>query len=139
MSASWISALGWTATAVFVGSYFFSRPSFLRGAQMGGAVLWITYGLLIGASPVIVANKLVTLGAPPARRMGRARRARRRDHSSSPSGSGTFELTSLAMVDGSAPAIGYVRVQSTEPFLVSATVTVSAAPAGLLSTAPYTT
>jgi hypothetical protein len=59
MSASWISALGWTATAVFVGSYFFSRPSFLRGAQMGGAVLWITYGLLIGASPVIVANILV--------------------------------------------------------------------------------
>jgi hypothetical protein len=59
MSASWISALGWTATAVFVGSYFFSRPSFLRAAQMAGAVLWITYGLLIGASPVIVANILV--------------------------------------------------------------------------------
>jgi hypothetical protein len=26
---------------------------------MAGAVLWITYGLLIGASPVIVANALV--------------------------------------------------------------------------------
>jgi hypothetical protein len=26
---------------------------------MAGSVLWITYGLLIGASPVIVANALV--------------------------------------------------------------------------------
>ena len=59
MSSAWISALGWTATAVFVGSYFFSRPSLLRAAQMAGAVLWITYGVLIGASPVIVANMLV--------------------------------------------------------------------------------
>jgi len=59
MSHSWINALGWTATAVFVGSYFFSRPSILRAVQMGGAVLWIVYGVLIGASPVIVANALV--------------------------------------------------------------------------------
>jgi hypothetical protein len=59
MSSSWINVLGWTATAVFVGSYFFSRPSILRTVQMAGAVLWITYGLLIGASPVIVANALV--------------------------------------------------------------------------------
>lgn len=55
--------LGWVATAVFVGSYFFSRPSLLRAMQMLGAVLWITYGLLIGASPVIVANVLVFLAA----------------------------------------------------------------------------
>jgi hypothetical protein len=59
MSHSWINLLGWTATAVFVGSYFFSRPSILRGVQMAGALLWITYGVLIGASPVIVANALV--------------------------------------------------------------------------------
>ncbi len=59
MNPHWISALGWTATAVFVGSYFSSRPSMLRGVQMIGAVLWIAYGLLIGASPVIVANALV--------------------------------------------------------------------------------
>ena len=59
MSHPWIEALGWTATAVFVGSYFFSRPSVLRAVQMAGAVLWIMYGLLIGASPVIVANALV--------------------------------------------------------------------------------
>jgi hypothetical protein len=59
MSNSWVSSLGWTATAVFVGSYFFSRPALLRAAQMTGAVVWIIYGLLIGASPVIVANMLV--------------------------------------------------------------------------------
>jgi hypothetical protein len=63
MSHSWINVLGWTATAVFVGSYFFSRPSLLRAAQMFGAVLWIVYGLLIGASPVIVANALVFTAA----------------------------------------------------------------------------
>ena len=59
MSQVAIDYLGWTATAVFVGSYFFGRPSFLRGAQMFGALLWVTYGVLIKASPVIVANVLV--------------------------------------------------------------------------------
>lgn len=59
MTHWWIQYLGWTATAVFVGSYFFSRPSLLRAVQMLGAVLWVTYGVLIGASPVIVANILV--------------------------------------------------------------------------------
>jgi hypothetical protein len=54
-----IDCLGWAATAVFVGSYFFARPSLLRGAQMLGALLWVTYGVLISASPVIVANVLV--------------------------------------------------------------------------------
>ena len=54
-----IECLGWTATAVFVGSYFFARPSWLRAVQMFGALLWVTYGLLIDASPVIVANVLV--------------------------------------------------------------------------------
>lgn len=51
--------LGWTATAVFVASYFFVRPSLLRGVQMVGALLWVTYGVLINAPPVIVANVLV--------------------------------------------------------------------------------
>jgi hypothetical protein len=51
--------LGWIATAVFVASYFFSRPAALRATQMLGAVLWIVYGCLIGAIPVIAANALV--------------------------------------------------------------------------------
>ena len=54
--------LGWTATAVFVGSYFCPRPQLLRVTQMAGAGLWVLYGLLIGALPVVVANLLV-LGA----------------------------------------------------------------------------
>jgi hypothetical protein len=53
------AVLGWSATAVFVGSYFFRRPSMLRAAQMLGALLWVLYGVLIKASPVIVANVLV--------------------------------------------------------------------------------
>lgn len=59
MSHLWVECLGWAATAVFVASYFFARPSWLRAAQMLGALLWVTYGLLINASPVIVANVLV--------------------------------------------------------------------------------
>jgi hypothetical protein len=52
-------SLGWVATTVFVGSYFFRRPALLRLAQMSGAALWIVYGALIGATPVVVANGLV--------------------------------------------------------------------------------
>lgn len=54
-----IEGVGWAATAVFVGSYFFARPSVLRSVQMLGALLWLSYGLLINSSPVIVANVLV--------------------------------------------------------------------------------
>jgi hypothetical protein len=63
MSHAGIELLGWVASAVFVASYFFRRPALLRAAQMAGAALWITYGCLIGASPVIVANVLVFTAA----------------------------------------------------------------------------
>lgn len=59
MSPVAIELLGWAATTVFVGSYFFARPSLLRCVQMSGALLWIAYGMLINATPVIVANVLV--------------------------------------------------------------------------------
>jgi hypothetical protein len=55
--------LGWVATAVFVSSYFFKRPALLRAAQMVGACLWILYGMVIGAIPVVVANGLVFAAA----------------------------------------------------------------------------
>lgn len=55
--------LGWIATAVFVSSYFFKHPALLRAAQMVGASLWILYGLMISAVPVVVANGLVFLAA----------------------------------------------------------------------------
>lgn len=53
-----IEYLGWTATAVFVSSYF-CRPSALKRMQMLGALMWVVYGLFIGASPVVAANLLV--------------------------------------------------------------------------------
>ena len=55
--------LGWTATAVFVGSYFLGRPGALRRAQMIGALMWVVYGLLIRATPVVAANLLVFAAA----------------------------------------------------------------------------
>jgi hypothetical protein len=55
--------LGWIATAVFVGSYFFKDPTTLRFVQMLGASLWIAYGVWIGAMPVVVANALVAAAA----------------------------------------------------------------------------
>jgi hypothetical protein len=58
-----IECLGWSATAVFVASYFFGRASHLRAAQMIGALLWLAYGLLIHATPVIFANILVFAAA----------------------------------------------------------------------------
>jgi hypothetical protein len=51
--------LGWSATAVFVGSYFFGRADAIRRVQMAGALLWVLYGVLIDAYPVVVANLLV--------------------------------------------------------------------------------
>jgi hypothetical protein len=58
-----IDWLGWTATAVFVASYFCASPQTLKRVQMMGALMWIAYGVLIGASPVIVANLLVFAAA----------------------------------------------------------------------------
>jgi len=62
MGMSAIDYLGWSATFVFVASYFCSRSSALRRTQMAGALMWILYGSLMRAYPVVVANVLV-LGA----------------------------------------------------------------------------
>jgi hypothetical protein len=58
-----VTGLGWAATAMFVTSYFFARPLVLRTTQMLGALLWVIYGVLIGAPPVVVANVLVVAAA----------------------------------------------------------------------------
>jgi hypothetical protein len=63
MTPAITDGLGWVATAVFVGSYFFAKPATLRVVQMVGATLWIVYGCLIGAIPVIAANALVFAAA----------------------------------------------------------------------------
>jgi hypothetical protein len=54
-----VEAVGWVATAVFVASYFFSRADLLVRVQIAGALLWLVYGVLMRAPPVIAANLLV--------------------------------------------------------------------------------
>jgi hypothetical protein len=58
-----IDYLGWAATAVFVSSYFFDRAEVLRAVHMVGAIMWIVYGALLGALPVVAANVLVFAAA----------------------------------------------------------------------------
>jgi hypothetical protein len=55
--------IGWIATAVFAASYFCKRPVSLRFTQAAAALLWLCYGLIINAPPVIVANLIVALMA----------------------------------------------------------------------------
>ena len=54
-----VEYLGWLATAVFVGSYLCKRADALKRVQMVGALMWVVYGLLISATPVVAANLLV--------------------------------------------------------------------------------
>ena len=58
-----IEYLGWAATAVFVASYFCRRSHVLKAVQMVGALMWVGYGLFIGASPVVAANVAVFAAA----------------------------------------------------------------------------
>ena len=51
--------IGWIATAMFAVSYFCKHPRELRRVQAVAALLWIGYGLLIHAAPVVVANLVV--------------------------------------------------------------------------------
>ena len=66
-----VESLGWAATAVFVASYF-ARPSLLARVQMIGALMWIAYGVLQHALPVVVANLLVFAAAGWTARRSRA-------------------------------------------------------------------
>ncbi len=51
--------IGWVATAVFALSYFCRGAESLRRVQAFAALLWIGYGVVIKAPPVIVANVVV--------------------------------------------------------------------------------
>jgi hypothetical protein len=57
-----IEALGWVATGVFCLSYLVPRRALLA-MQIGGALLWVGYGLLMHAAPVVVANGIVVTAA----------------------------------------------------------------------------
>lgn len=59
-SGEWV---GWVATALFAVSYIVARPLHLLLLQALAGSLWITYGIAIGAIPVVIANGVVTLGA----------------------------------------------------------------------------
>jgi hypothetical protein len=58
-----LSWIGWIATAVFSTSYFFKGSNTLRWIQAAAALLWVTYGLLIHAMPVVVAKVIVASAA----------------------------------------------------------------------------
>jgi hypothetical protein len=60
MSPDWI---GWLATAIFLASYSFKDQSKLRRVQAGAALLWVVYGAILHAVPIVVANLLVALAA----------------------------------------------------------------------------
>jgi uncharacterized protein with PQ loop repeat len=59
MDGPMLSWIGWVATALFASSYLCKRQVTLRRTQAAAAVLWVVYGLLIHALPVVVANALV--------------------------------------------------------------------------------
>jgi hypothetical protein len=76
MKLDWI---GWVATALFASSYFFKQPMALRKVQALAALLWVVYGLMIHALPVVVANVVVAAvaagsGLPWRPRLSPARR-----------------------------------------------------------------
>jgi hypothetical protein len=54
--ADWI---GWVATVVFASSYFCRQPRTLRLVQAGASSLWLGYGILLEAAPIIVSNLVV--------------------------------------------------------------------------------
>jgi hypothetical protein len=51
--------LGWLATATFAASYFCKESFKLRLVQALAAFMWMVYGVMIHALPVIVANVIV--------------------------------------------------------------------------------
>jgi len=51
--------IGWGATAIFSISYFCRDATRMRLLQALAALLWITYGILLKAPPVIFANSIV--------------------------------------------------------------------------------
>lgn len=56
MTLDWI---GWIATLVFVSSYLCKDPMTLRRVQAFAACLWVVYGIILHATPIVVANLLV--------------------------------------------------------------------------------
>jgi hypothetical protein len=58
-----VDGIGWIATAAFLASYSFKDQRKLRMAQAAAALVWVVYGLILHAVPIIVANLLVAAAA----------------------------------------------------------------------------
>jgi hypothetical protein len=56
MTPDWI---GWLATAIFLASYSCKDQTKLRRVQAVAALLWVAYGAILHAVPIVVANILV--------------------------------------------------------------------------------
>jgi hypothetical protein len=56
LTPDWI---GWVATAIFLASYVCKDQRKLRRIQALAAVLWVAYGAILHAVPIVVANLLV--------------------------------------------------------------------------------
>jgi Bacterial inner membrane protein len=56
MAPDWI---GWLATAMFLASYSCKDQRKLRRVQAVAALLWVGYGAILHAVPIVVANILV--------------------------------------------------------------------------------
>jgi fructose-specific phosphotransferase system IIC component len=56
MTPDWI---GWLATAIFLASYSCKHQKTLRRTQAVAALLWVGYGAILHAVPIVVANLLV--------------------------------------------------------------------------------
>jgi predicted acyltransferase len=54
-----MDAIGWIATAIFLASYSCKDPRKLRLIQAAAALLWVAYGVVLHAIPIVVANLLV--------------------------------------------------------------------------------
>ena len=54
-----IDVIGWIATALFLASYSCKDPRKLRLTQAAAALLWVAYGVVLHAIPIVVANLLV--------------------------------------------------------------------------------
>lgn len=56
-----LDGLGWLATGIFAGSYFFRQPTLTSRVQALAAMVWIGYGALLPSPPIVVANLIVAL------------------------------------------------------------------------------
>jgi hypothetical protein len=54
-----IDWIGWSATALFLLSYRCRTQTRLRLTQAAAALLWVGYGAVLQAVPIVVANLLV--------------------------------------------------------------------------------